>query len=279
VIRRFSKLAAELGRLREVAGVYCTVRYALNIIRYSLEIAQTGSLLPADKAMVGKTYTFQVFGTKVVIDGAMFGAARETYGQRAYFAVPGFSLHPTDTVVDLGANAGVFTILAALLKASVIAVEAQAGFVDCLRNNVRRNRCEDQVIVVLGVVGPRSGLFSDPIEFRAASHSRGQMPPQIRMCELLADHHVQRVNFMKVDIEGSEFDLFTSDNAWLSTVDRIAMEVHTAFGDVGGLQATLREFGFHVSLQDKDHNCVDMLTSETGYLYAFQVGFGETQTL
>ena len=51
-----------------------------------------------------------------------------------------------DTVIDLGCNEGLFTILAAKCGARVLAVDAQAGFRAELLDHLKRNNCEQNVI-------------------------------------------------------------------------------------------------------------------------------------
>jgi hypothetical protein len=36
----------------------------------------------------------------------------------------------------------------------------------------------------------------------------------------------QRISLLKIDIEGSEIDLFRSDTTWLRQVDNIVIELH-----------------------------------------------------
>src|SRR6185295_17909158 len=116
-----------------------------------------------------------------------------------YFALPGFSLKPGDVVIDLGANVGVFTTLAARLASRVIAVDAQSGYDRQIGLNVERNGCAHKVSVDIAIVGERSGYFSDPDRLKSGSWF-GETPPALSMTDLLHRHNIHRVDFLKVDI-------------------------------------------------------------------------------
>ena len=149
----------------------------------------------------------------------------------------------------------------------VIAIEAQSEFLPAISSNLQRNNCTNKTIVVLGLVGAKRGLFSKVSERQMASHWRDE-PPLISLPDLFARLGIGRVDFLKVDIEGSEFDVFSGDLRWLEMVNRIAMEVHTNFGSVSSLSTTLREAGFRVWLTDARQRAVSTLKSSSGYLFA-----------
>jgi uncharacterized protein (DUF2126 family) len=50
---------------------------------------------------------------------------------------------------------------------------------------------------------------------------------------------------MKIDIEGSEFELF-NETDWLAAVEAISMELHHVYGDVQDVLAALSKHGFEV---------------------------------
>src|SRR5262249_1553319 len=78
----------------------------------------------------------------------------------------------------------------------------------------------------LEIIGSSSGLFRDIRHLVSASHYK-ETPSPLSMEEIIARHDLGVINFLKVDIEGSEFDLLSSDIEWLSCVENIVMEVHT----------------------------------------------------
>jgi FkbM family methyltransferase len=261
------KLFKEFSVVWQIAGWLGFAEYVMQIILNSSTVIRTKNFAAADLGMGGRRRTFKVYEQLISLDGSLFGAAREIYGRQVYFALPGFTLKPEDVVVDLGANVGVFTTLAARLGKKVIAVEAQSGFIDCIYSNLRENNCSDKAFVEFGIIGANAGLFSDQKRLEESSHY-GEVPPTLSMDDIIERHHIQNINFLKIDIEGSEFDLFKGNTGWLSCVERIAMEVHLDSGNVEDLVAVLEGKGFAVQLVDNQQKNVETIKGLGGYLFA-----------
>ena len=242
--------------------------YVLAVLTSLPQIARSATLVPADEKMRGRTCSFKPLpGAVVRVRGEDFSAAREMYCRRVYFVRAGFEIHPGETVVDLGANIGLLTTLAAVRGARVIAVEAQSGFLPAIRGNLSRNGAEARAQVVHALVGARTGVLSSDAN-RGASREWGDEPERIGMDELLERCRVDSVDLLKVDIEGSEFDLFEQDS-FLENVRRIAMEVHPPHGDVEALRRRVQRHGFDVTLLDSEGCETSALTSSRGgYLFA-----------
>ena len=268
--------------LRELVGIQQTTNmatffsYLWAVLINLPNIIQMRSLFPADKKMIGRHYTFWPLGKSIDISGEQFTLAREIYCQKCYFLPPGFNISPNDIVIDLGANAGVFTVLAALHAKKVIAVEALSGFIPEIEKCLKQNKCLDKVYIELGLVGGRSGFFSDKTELMKALHYNTE-PPQISLSEITYRYQIEKIDFLKIDIEGSEFDVFSNDVSWLAKVDKIAMEVHINFGNVNQLVELLKNCGFKVWLADKNLKIVTSLEDSIGYLFANRAWTSITQ--
>lgn len=208
-------------------------------------------------------------GPTILLDGRYFSGAREMYCRRVYFAIEGFEIRPEDVVVDLGANAGLFTTMAAVHGTRVIAVEAQSRFHPEIDENLRQNGCAERVALELALVGAETGVLSRPDGRRQASHW-GEEPTFLQMPELFHRHGLTAVNLLKVDIEGSEFDLFRGDLEWLAAVDRIVMEVHPAFGSPDELLEVLWRSGFGTTVLDSEGRPSEgsKLSERGGYVFA-----------
>ena len=88
--------------------------------------------------------------------------------------------------------------------------------------------------------------------------------------EIMKRFGMDRIEFLKCDIEGGEFDVFLRNNAFLAKVDRIAMELHPEEGDVAALRQALTESGFNSKVTDQFGN--DAGSKEWNYLFASRVG-------
>ncbi len=267
-----ARLCSELRGIAEVVSLPEAARYAAAVASELPEVLRTRTLVPADRRAAGRDVTFHVFGTEVRLSGDLFSGAREIYGRRVYFALPHFRIHPGDVVVDLGANCGIFTTLAACVARKVIAVEAQIGFCSEIRRNLERNRCYANVAVEFGLVGASSGSFADDQLIETSSHFNGVRPPVLALRDVFDRHGAERVDFMKIDIEGSEFALFNEADEWLPRISKIAMEVHPVFGDPKELEGLLKLGGFCTALLAADLQPSRIISEHGGYLYAWRSG-------
>ena len=126
-----------------------------------------------------------------------------------------------DTFVDVGANIGLFTMLAARWvgpRGRVLALEPSRREFERLRHHLERNRLvhAEAVPVAAGDRNGRAVLHVAPaqysglntIEDRFVYASTGEAyseaVPVARLDDLLPRHGIARVDTMKVDVEGSE---------------------------------------------------------------------------
>jgi FkbM family methyltransferase len=130
-------------------------------------------------------------------------------------------LRPGDVMVDVGANVGWYTLLAAKLvgpAGRVIAVEASPTIAAALRANVALNPAvADRVTVHTCAAGAREGsvsLFLNGPENSGKSSIHGE-PGMVReadvpmkpLAALLADVDLGRVRAIKIDVEGAEAEV------------------------------------------------------------------------
>jgi FkbM family methyltransferase len=265
-VNMFFRLLRELINVGRVVDNKTFFNYLVSVLINLSEIIKTRSLMPADKTMIGKSYIFRIFGHSIILQSSLFGLAREIYCKKVYFTIPGFLIGKNDVVIDLGANAGVFTILAAMCGRRVIAVEAQSEFIREIENNLKINKCTNNTSLVLGIIASDSGIFSDKSKLKSASHYRDE-PPELTLSEIIDRFKIDKIDFLKIDIEGSEFNLFVQNSNLLSIINKIAMEVHPEFGDPKIIGELLKSKGFSVWYVDKNQQRVNRLTS-IGFIFA-----------
>jgi FkbM family methyltransferase len=265
IANRFWREVRGIGRISEPAAF---ARFLVETVRLLPAVLRARSLAPVDERMARRDeHRFTVFGADLRVPGWAFAGAREMYGRRPYFQHADLGFGQGDLVVDLGANAGLFTLLAAKLGARVLAVEAQSGFLSLARQNLERNGCLDHVVLVHGLVGGSKGLFGDAHNLRGASHFEIE-PPVRDVAGILEPFGDTRVAFLKMDIEGSEFGVITEEASWLDRVERISMEVHPEHGEPASLVRVLSRRGFEVRLLDNDMRDVTAVPEVGGYLLA-----------
>ena len=202
---------------------------------------------------------------------------REIFTQRRY-ARPGFELRPTDVVVDIGANVGLFALWAAPQVSRVISVEPAPAAYDCLRVNVEANGLTN-VTTVRAAAG-RDGGTLDMVTspgWEVLCHAEGMQQsalmrfferallkhydvsgavkfevPQISLGRLFAEHQIDRVDYLKIDCEGGEYEILRHlDAADWARIDKVAMEFHELAEDHrhAELVSILRDNGFTVDVR------------------------------
>jgi FkbM family methyltransferase len=149
-------------------------------------------------------------------------------------------LNINDVVVDIGANYGVFSLYSQMFNPSkVYAVEPlKATF-----KSMKKNLTEYGVTCINKAVSSENGFekfmitevngnnFSEKNEngFHPSSVIGEEIVETITINQLISDYDIERIDFLKVDCEGGELDLFrTIDKEYLqNNVGKIAMEYHS----------------------------------------------------
>lgn len=167
---------------------------------------------------------------------------------------------PGDTVLDLGANVGYFTLIAAALTGptgKVVAYEPIPANLEALRRNVELNRLEN-VEIVAAAVSDREGTA----EINVDSGDQNASLVSVRDSGLLtvrttclADEaaRVGRPAVIKSDIEGAEYAAFATAAAALTTHPAVLCEVHRMEeGDEARFEAIMRGHGYRTRWLDRD---------------------------
>lgn len=185
-----------------------------------------------------------------------FGLVREIWFRDLYFGP--FELPARfDCVIDLGANRGLFTLLAAAMSDHVVAVEALAKYRAPLEAILRANNLEN-VTIVNAFIGADAMLDAEGATM-------------VGLGQLVASCPGTSVDLLKIDIEGSEFGL---DFGALGPVKRLAMEVHPAWGDVQSLLGDLESAGMTCRLRDGSLRATGD-TAEAEFIFGINRAFPE----
>lgn len=180
----------------------------------------------------------------------------EIYVQGIYDAPIG----PGDVVVDIGANIGGFTVLAARRGARVVAFEPFPANFAALERNVRRNGLQAELAQVAVADAARTAplVIPDDASFsgRYSLHEgRGEQTIEVRCIpfdEVLAEFALPAIDLLKLDCQGSEYEiLFSASPASLQRVRSVIVECE-AFPDQpewspAAMAGFLREHGFAVT--------------------------------
>jgi FkbM family methyltransferase len=174
----------------------------------------------------------KVFGEFEVVEGQTDRyAVHEVWDRNDYRLRPEYV--KDGVVVDIGANVGSFSVLAAKLGAKlVVAFEPQPETFDALVRNVHSNGVPGVVetwpVAVDGFGLEEIRVTGEGGGARATAQKEGRKVGVHRIDDVLDSlEAVGRITLMKVDCEGGEASIFRGLTASkLEGVDRIAMEFH-----------------------------------------------------
>ncbi|MBZ5524455.1 MAG: FkbM family methyltransferase [Acidobacteriia bacterium] len=264
VFEHFKVIARDFLGLRRVCGTRVALRWLWNIAAHFAECRKLGNLQPADKAMGLGPFLVWHSGSAALVSGGedVFSGIREIWARDVYLEAGVLSIPESGTVVDLGANRGVFTALALACGPDIklVAVEPSKAVNGFFRNNLSANGWEGRATLVSGFIGAKTvrqeSLLAKP-ECQGAEFFTAE--------EFLQVNGIRRIDFLKCDIEGSEFDLLRSDNPILSITQRIAVEVHDFAGEREEFIDGLTRQGFKILHCRPAPQCCVVLASRNGW--------------
>ena len=181
----------------------------------------------------------------------------DTFGE-AYHRPPG-PLPPDAAILDLGANVGYTAVDFAVRhpRARIIAVELDAENAALAERNLAPfgERCTVLRAAVWSCDGEVAYGGDEAWGLRVVPGAAGSRhAPAIRISTLLRRFDIDRVHYVKMDIEGGEAEVL-SDSEWLDRVEAIKIEVHPP-ATLESCERTLRAAGFRVGRDRRHDACV-----------------------
>jgi FkbM family methyltransferase len=151
------------------------------------------------------------------------------------------------TIVDAGANIGLFALFAARERpnARIISLEPFPQTFQLLEQNIRANSLEGRVLALQQALADSTGMrqmiaFGESPTNRVVLHGMedlskpAQSVQSITLADLLEKHELETLDLLKMDVEGSEWEiLFSTPASVLRRIGSILLEyheVHARFG-------------------------------------------------
>lgn len=183
------------------------------------------------------------------LDGTGLGMLRGFYPEHPELRFLSRFVQRGMTVLDVGANQGIYTIVAARAtgpQGRVYAFEPSPSELAKLRWNLRLNRFRNATVVESAVSSlsgqatfhaaePMKGGFSGlrrPSEYLHVE-SREITVPVTTLDEFVRERDIATVDFLKVDVEGAELDLIEGARALLSSEHQPVVQFEFADGRAG----------------------------------------------
>ena len=180
----------------------------------------------------------------------------------------GFEIKDSDTVIDIGAHIGFFTVRAARKanRGRVYSFEPAPQNFEMLQKNVSHNGLKN-VTLINGAMSDRKEekefiLYPESTGAHSFLYGPTDQKNIIRVRTESLDgffktHALRSVDFLKMDCEGAEYEiLFNTTSKILQNVKKIAMEYHNRDDEhnVGALKRFLERQGFSVTVNRSGDN-------------------------
>lgn len=139
-----------------------------------------------------------------------------------------YKVEPGDVVVDLGACIGMMSADSLDKGASkVYMVEGNRNLLKAAIKNVSEyimNEPDPRVYPINAIIGSSKGVYIT-VEDETTKDDVDKMLFE----ELIDTYNINKIDFLKVDIEGAEYDVFTEENLeyMMNNIKHIAIEIHT----------------------------------------------------
>lgn len=197
------------------------------------------------------------------------------FESECYLPSPEFRIRPNDTVLDIGANVGLFASWVTLNvpSARVLAFEAASDNFLALAENIRNNHFttisayhyavsdgrRDHVTLYRGFHG---GIHSIRREYRNWNPSKGDQRKTERVRSITLERifrrfKIQQVDLLKLDCEGAEYEiLLSTPHRILSRIRKLIGEYHDLDKKRHGqvLKKFLRRNGFQTKFTPAGRN-------------------------
>jgi FkbM family methyltransferase len=245
---------------------------AIKSVRYAGGVANWAEV--GANAWRGAETTSLRLRNGIVIEGAAGALIVPLYKEIWYRDEYGLRVEPLPpgaTVIDVGANIGMFAVFAAVAggAARVLAYEPFPDSFALLRRNAEQNHLAAIVprpFAVAGEAGVRELFLAGRHGTNSLFGGTGETlrVECLTLADVFAREGVEHCHFLKLDCEGAEYEILLQAPAdVLARIDRIALEYHDAktAHTHGELRAWLERHGFAV--HSRDH-----LPSRSGYLFA-----------
>lgn len=160
----------------------------------------------------------------------------ETWGMR-YYTPKNFKINKNDVVFDIGTHIGSFSLFAAkhASEGKVFSFEPLPINFEMFKKNISLNKIKN-ITPINAAVSFKSG--SQKLFLYEGTHT-GSSSLYVRnsdkfvkiktvtLANMFKKYNIKRVNFMKIDCEGAEYDiLFNLPKDIFNKIDKISMEYH-----------------------------------------------------
>jgi len=154
-----------------------------------------------------------------------------------------------ELIIDIGANIGIFSIFASEKAKKVIAYEPEQDNYEFLLKNIHKNKITNIETHKLGL-GKKGKARIIPMQSGSYVGELGKEPVKLIS---LNDIKFDKCDLMKIDCEGSEFDLIKyAKSKTLKKIKRISMEIHKNMVDQRRVKELIEKLSKYFDIEEND---------------------------
>lgn len=250
----FKQILNDFIGIIKVCGIKSAVKWIIFILLSLPECIKRKNLQPADKMFGEGPIKVKSDNNYVkLLGGQIFSSIREIWVRKVYLKDDYVKIPENGIIIDLGANVGAFTMQALTNSqaSKVIAVEPNKELNRLFIRQIAYNNFSNRVSLQRYFIGSQSvkqkEMLNDPLSMDAVF---------ITQREFITQNKLSSIDFLKCDIEGSEFD-FINDTALLEITQQLAIEIHDNAGNRKDFIDKLIQLGFHIGpIKDDGDSCI-----------------------
>lgn len=178
-----------------------------------------------------------------------------------------FKIGESDTVIDIGANVGIFSVLASSIasKGKIYSFEPVKDNFNRLVAHKELNNCNNIIPDNRGVSNKNKKVKIHLLNDNSGGHSLNkkkfnnlpekassyEMIDCITLKDIFDIYNIERCDFLKMDCEGEEYKILKAlPSDYYKKIDKIALEFHRAVVDEVKLAKHLVKQGYIVTISD-----------------------------
>ena len=222
---------------------------SLNKIFYSLQINYKNNFF-----LINVSKIDDISGEK-----NCFGLIREIFFKNIYLSKFKFDDPKKINCIDLGANIGIFSLIAAKMFNKVFSVEPQSKYISCYQKLMNDNNVYN-AFFLNSYVSDLNNLFNT-----------NEKTNFLDIRQLIDSKKLNNI-FLKIDIEGAEFKLFEKIN--FENINAISMEVHQKNGNINDILNSLIDYDYNFLLTDELGDIVKNDLNLVSYIFCVKKNSG-----